>query len=140
MALFIYPAVGAKELATLIKAGLAGATVHLLKAPAPPIDDATVLAALTADEADVDGYAAATVAAWIGPYQDPDGGSSIRSGELDFNYVPVPLVNNNSIAGFWIQTAGGILVAIVIFDTPVNLGVGNILLPITAVLNYGRTA
>src|SRR5579864_2661869 len=130
MSQFIYPAVGAKELATLVKAGLANATVHLLKAPPPTIDDATILATLTADEADVDGYAAATVAAWIGPYQDPDGGSSIRSGELDFNYVPVPLVATNSIAGFWVQTAGGVLVCIVIFDEPVTLGVTNVLLPL----------
>jgi hypothetical protein len=141
MATFIYPAVGAKELATLVKAGLANAKIRLFKAPAPPINDATVLADLTAHEADVDGYAAAVIAAWIGPYQDPDGGSSIRSGEVDFNYVPAgpPLVNNNSIAGFWIETAGGILVAIVVFDTPLNLGVGHVLLPLTSVLNYGRT-
>jgi hypothetical protein len=141
-ALFLYPAVGAKELATLIKAGVANATVHLIKVPAPSLGDATVLADLTPAEATVDGYAAATVVAWTGPYQDPAGGSSIRSGEIDFSYTPAapPVVDTNQIAGFWVQTAGGILLCVVLFDTPVVLGVTNVLLPLTVVLNYGRTA
>jgi len=138
---FLYPQVGANKLADIVKTALANAEVHLIKDNIS-LTAATVLADLTAIEADYDGYAAKTVTAWIGTYEDPAGGASIRSGELDFTYVPAvpPVVDTNNIYGFWVETAAGVLIVAATFGTPVPVGVGHTLFPLTVVLNYGRAA
>lgn len=108
---FLYPNVGALWLAGIVQTAMAGCTVDLFQAGTVTLGPATTLADLTAVGvlADYTGYTQITVAAWLGPYLAPGGGSAIDSGE-NFFLMGAPYTNPNTIQGWFITEAGGELV------------------------------
>lgn len=113
------PDVGGNDLIAQLQTYLALAVMHLAKAP-PPSLKTTVLADLTAVEADYTGYAAKTLTAWTGPFNTSLGGSSILSPLASFS--PTGTTISNTIYGGWIESAGGVLELIFTLSTPVGLG------------------
>lgn len=81
---------------------------------------ATVVAELDAVEADYDDYAPATIAAWLAVAAAPGGGSSITAPTTQFTCTADQVVPN-TIGGYWIELAGGAVVLIRQFDTPVPM-------------------
>lgn len=132
----LYPNTAALYLAGLVKTALAGSKMCLYKAITAPPSPSTVLANIT--EADYDGYAQKTIAAWLNPYIDPAGGASIQSGTQQFDFVSVPLVTNN-VLGFFILNAAGLLIALGSFAAPIAMTQTGDSIPVNVTLNYGAT-
>jgi len=130
----IYPNLGALYLAGLVKADLIASELRLYKAIAAPLSVSTILADLT--EADFDGYAAATIAAWNAAYLDPQGGASIQCGTQQFDFVP-GLGTVNTILGFYVVTAGGDLLFVGEFEAPIPMNALGDSIPVNVTLNYG---
>jgi hypothetical protein len=137
MANLIYPNVGALKIAATIRTFVALSVIHLIKAPISLLPG-TTLAALTAIEADFDGYTAIVVTAFLAPYIDPAGGASIQSGTEQFQYGPAaspPVINN--VYGFYLLDAAGDLLVAGTFDAPVAMQSIGDALPMNVILNYG---
>ncbi len=114
----LVPNVGANDLLALLQTAMANSTLHLCKAVVPD-DPATVLADLTAIEADYTGYAAKTIVAFSGPFDIPDVGASILS-PLE-NFSPTGTAVANTIYGGWLQDAAGNLLFAFQLPTPTPL-------------------
>lgn len=130
----IYPNVSAIYLAGLVKTALAASKLKLFKAIAAPLSVSTVLADFT--EADYDGYAEITIAAFHNPYIDPAGGASIQSGTQQFDFVSVPLTTN-IVLGWYLKNAAGALVVAGTFDAPIAMAQPGDAIPLNVALNYG---
>lgn len=112
---------GAKVIATANQARLANSVLHLFKQdPAFNPTITTPLADFNAFEADFDGYAAATIAAW---------GAPVLLGAAWATYAPTQTFRwvldtdavGNSIGGWYLVTAGGELMDFGIYDPPLPI-------------------
>jgi len=122
MAIF-YPPSGGQRIAALVKTEVALSKLHLFKADFTPSPLVT-LAEMDLHEADYDGYTAGgeTVTAFAGPIIDPLNGYAIYSGTKLFSFVaagPDPITN--TIGGWYLETAGGVLLAVESFPGSVPM-------------------
>jgi len=117
MPAILYPNTGSLWLAGVVQAALANSEVHLFQSGSVTLTPLTVLADLTAAEADYTGYALETVTAWFDPLLNPLGGASIESGLLQFS-IDAPYTVSNMIGGWWVEETGGELVCAGEFPTP----------------------
>ena len=134
--MILYPNGGALILAGDIRTLLANSELHLFKAISQPISVSTVIGDLT--EADYDGYLAKTIAAWLPPYLDPAGGSSIQSGTQQFDFAAVPAVTN-VVLGFYLLVAAGDLLLVGTFDSPIPMTQNGDSIPVNLTLNFGAS-
>lgn len=132
----LYPNGGALILAGLVRTALAGAKLKLYKAISQPLSVSTVIGDFT--EADYDGYAEKTIAAWLAAYLDPAGGASIQCGTQQFDFVG-PVVTTNVIPGFYLTNAAGALIFAGSFPAPIAMANDGDSIPINITLNYGQT-
>jgi hypothetical protein len=133
----VYTETGAMQLADSIQTLMAESKIRLFST-AVAISKTTTKAELVAAEATYDGYAAVTVTAFLNPYLDPAGGATTQSGTKIFYYGPAasPPVTNN-VLGFWVETAAGVPILIVGFDSPVPMIEVGDAVPVNVLLNYG---
>jgi hypothetical protein len=98
-------------------AGPTHTMVKLAKAPfsPTPTSDPT-----TFTEADFDGYAAKTVAAWAAPYLNGDGAAE-TIGTSVLTWSPTGSVTPNLIYGYWLMLGNGDYGGGEAFGTPVSL-------------------
>lgn len=129
-----YPVAGSVFLATLTQSALALSVVRLYQSFFTPNVN-TTLAELEAAEADFSGYVAETLTAWNDPMLSPGGGASIASEYVQFQTAD-PVVVPNDIGGAWIETAGGVLVAIVQFAAPAPMSLPLQGIPMAQVLAF----
>lgn len=80
----------------------------------------TVLADLVAAEADYDDYVEQEITAWLAPTNSIYGGAEITAPTEQFLCIGAQAVPN-AIAGYWIETAGGALVLVRLFDNVVPM-------------------
>lgn len=104
---------------TALRADLALSVVKLFKFGLVPTRS-TVVADLDAAEADYDDYAPATITAWLPPVATPGGGTQISAPTVQFD-ISADQVVPNTIGGYWVELAGGSVVMIRQFDTPVPM-------------------
>jgi hypothetical protein len=100
---------------------------------APPVG--VTIALLTPHEANYDDYAPVTLTAWLAAIRSPSGGAQISSPVAQFKCVADQVVPN-TIGGFWIETAAGVLQIVRQFDTPVPMVFANQGLDVNAVIVY----
>lgn len=118
--------------AATLRTELALSVLKLFKEGLVPTP-ATVVADLDAAEADFDDYAAETITAWLAPGGSPFGGAQITSPTEQFT-CSVDQVVPNSIGGYWIENAGGDVVLIRQFDTPVAMVVAGDFVQVAATI------
>lgn len=70
-----------------------------------------------ANEADYDGYAAITLATWSAPVLAPGSGWMTFGPQSTFRWTFNVDAVGNSIGGYWVETAGGVVTDYVIYDT-----------------------
>lgn len=99
----------------------------------------TTLQNLIDQECAYTGYVAGgeTITAWLAPLLQASGGAGITMPTEQFAAV-APFTLQDVAGGFWIETAGGIVVAIGVFDTPIPLGAEGQGVPVTGVLTFGN--
>jgi len=114
----ILPLAGSLNDVGLVKTNLINATIHLFQAPFEPTNT-TTLTELEAVECDFTDYVEKTIAAWTGPVLASIPGYKINSPVQ--TWVVVTATVTNQVAGYWVQTAGGVLHDIVVFDAPVPM-------------------
>lgn len=129
----LYPNVSASHLCTLLDADLVNCKVKLFQNDYQPNPD-TVKANLTV--ATFSGYADKTVAALLPPYYDPIGGASTQIGTLQWDHNGG--VNANTIFGWWVENAGGDLIIVGRFDTPVGMSSLGDSIPLDIKFNFGN--
>lgn len=98
---------------------------------------ATTRAELVAAEADYTGYPAGgvEVTAWLDPILNPIGGASIDMPTEQFA-AAAPYTVGNTIGGYWIETAGGVLIVVGTFATPIPIGAAGQGFPMTLTLVF----
>ena len=114
-----------------------GAIIKLFKVDNTPTLDTTV-ADLTAIEADYDGYAASSAVVWGSAFLEPLTSDAVSAGGSK-TFVKTAGIVTNTVYGWWLESAGGDLLAAGKFDTPlsfVNVGDGYVLTP---EIRYGGT-
>ena len=111
---------GAKTDAAAKKTALAASVLHLFKSGFIP-NGSTPLADYTAQECDYDGYAAKTIATWGDPVLSPGSGYLIYAPQQTFTWALDADAVGNIVGGTYLVTAGGKLMDVVIFETPVPL-------------------
>jgi hypothetical protein len=129
-----YPNVGALWMAGEVGTLLAVSEMHLFQSTIVP-DVNTVLADLVAEEADFTGYADIALTVFGAPYLVPVGGAAVNSPAVQFN-TGDPTTVANTIGGAWIQTAGGDLVLIDVFPTPIAMDAPGKAIPIQEILRF----
>lgn len=128
-----YPNAGQMWLAGITKTALANSVVSLFQNTITPTV-LTTKAELEAAEADYDGYAAKTVTAWGDPFLGSQG-AAIQMPIQQFQ--PTGSTTPNLINGAWIETAGGVLVAIIVFPATVTMGSTSDAIPLSEILRFG---
>ena len=113
-----FPVAGCKESATEMQSELANSVLHLFKSELVP-DPSTPLSSYTAAEADYDGYAAETLAAWNDPILAPGTGYMIGSPLVQFAAADPFTGDGNTIGGCYLVDAAGKLRMSVIFTAPI---------------------
>lgn len=86
---------------------------------------ATLVAELDAAEADYDDYAPITIAAWAGPILAPGSGYEILSPAILFSTGVTDPVVPNTIGGFWLEDAAGVVRMVGIFDPALPMQIAN---------------
>lgn len=109
------PLTGLMRDATALQTALVNAELHLTKASFVGEPELT-LADLTAIEADYTGYAAATIAAYAGPFVDDANTAVLVSPGT--NFAPSGTAVLNTIYGGWVETAAGVLMYTFLLDVP----------------------
>lgn len=105
---------GASVEAVAAQARMANAVCSLFKAGFLP-SPTSVLADFEAQECDFDGYAPATIATW---------GTPVLAGTGYMTYAPAQTFAwahdtddvGNAVGGYWLETAGGVLIAYTVFN------------------------
>jgi hypothetical protein len=105
---------GAKIEAAAAKTLLANSVLHCFKSPFAPTPTST-LADFTAQEADYDGYAALTIAAWGNPIL-AGVAYAILAPTQTFRWALDADAVGNQIGGTYLVTAGGDLYQYTVFD------------------------
>lgn len=118
-----YPNSSAIDQAATMQTDLALSVVKLFKDGFAP-NATTTVAELDAQEADYTTYAAKTITAWGDPILSSAGGAQITAPTVQFTLAADPAVGN-AIGGYWIEKAGGEVVLIRQFDTPVAMTAAN---------------
>lgn len=129
-----YPNSGSVWLAGEVGTLLANSEMHLFQSSIVP-DVNTVLADLVAEEADFSGYALIALVAFGDAYLVPAGGAAVNSPAVQFN-TDDPTTIQNTIGGAWIETAGGDLVMIDVFPTPIAMDAPFKAIPIQEILRF----
>lgn len=106
MAALWYPLAGCEQNAVERRTAYGNLVVHLYKSSLVPTV-ATVLADLTAAEADYEGYATETMVAWFAPIFAPVSGYLIQSPQVQFEYVDAPPSVGNTVGGAYFVDATG---------------------------------
>jgi len=117
-----FPLESCREQAELVRTALVNSVAHLFQDGFTP-DPSNVLADYTAEEADFDGYAAETMAAWFPAILAEGSGYMIQSPWVQFEFDPSPGTPTNVINGMYLVTAGGDLWLTVIFTNPIPMQV-----------------
>lgn len=116
---------GALVEATAAQARLANSEIHLLQAK-DGVDPGSTLAFLEAREADYDGYDFIVMATWNPPVLGSTSGYVTYGPQVTFRWVFDTAAKGNAIWGYWVQTAGGVLIDVVIYgDSKQMSGPGN---------------
>lgn len=110
---------------------LAESVIHLLGSAVGLTKNST-LAQLEALEATYDGYAPITMATWNAPILGATSGWLIYGPQVSFLY-DFSVGIQNAIAGYWVETAGGVAVDLVLYATTVPMGANGQALVITPV-------
>lgn len=110
-----------------IRAALAASKLHLFKFGFVPTTD-TTKAQLIANECDFTSYVNTgyALAAWNGPYHDPDGGAVITSPLVNVAMgvaLPPAVPVGNEVGGYWIEDAGGEVRLVAKYETPRSIQV-----------------
>jgi hypothetical protein len=132
-AVVLYPNVGAMNNIGLVRTNLVNCEVNLFQNDVTPTP-ATVLGDLTV--ATFSGYAAIVVAALLAAYLDPIGGASAQIGTVQFDHSGGAVAN--TIYGFWVETAGGVLILAGRFDQAVPMNVLGDSIPLDIKFNFGN--
>ncbi len=132
-----YPNSGTLEIASGVQTMLALSKLRLFKSTLSP-GVTTTKAQLLAEEADFTGYPAGgeTVTAFLSPGLYPLGGASISAPTEQFATTD-PTIVGNLIGGWWLENAGGDVIAIGTFPSPVPMQTPFQILPITITLVFG---
>lgn len=97
-------------------------------------DQSTPKSALV--EATYSGYAAATLTAWGDPYTDTvNGGVSLTAPSHQFATAD-PTTVTNTVYGYWLETAGGDLIQVGRFDSPLAMIEPFAAIPLLVTLNF----
>lgn len=107
----------------------ANSVMRLFKAEFSPTASSTATD-FEANECDFDNYAAVTLTAWDDPILSPGAGAMIGSPLVQFEVGNTDPVVGNSVGGFWIEDAAGVVRLVGIFDDPVPMQVAHAGLPI----------
>jgi hypothetical protein len=130
-----YLLTGAIDQADAIKTAYAGAVLSLFKETFN-IQPTTTKAELEAIECDFTGYAVETIAAWLGPMLAEGSGAQIWSGSVLFESAP-PYTTQNTVYGWWLETAGGIAIMAGTFPNPISMGSVGQALPMELYIPFG---
>lgn len=103
-----YPLAGCEAQAQERKTALVASVVRLFKSALVPTPS-TPKADYVSNEADYDAYAAITIAAWLGPILAPGSGFEILSPLVLFSCGAADQVVPNTIGGFWLEDAAGVV-------------------------------
>lgn len=131
-AIILYPNVGAIEMMGDLSTALINCNVELYQNNVS-LGPATVLADLTV--ADFGGYAAITIAALLAVYLDPAGGASAQIATIQWDASGV--APSNLVYGFWVETAGGVLVLAGSFEAAVSMANVGDSIPLDIKFNFG---
>ena len=115
-----FPLEGCLATANEVKTAMAASIMHLFKSSLTP-DPSTATADYTAAEADFDGYATITIAAWNVPILAPGTGYLISTPLMVFVWVFDTDSVGNVIAGCYCLDATGKNRLVVIFDNPIPM-------------------
>lgn len=110
---------GANAIAAANKTRNANSVLHLFKSPFLP-SPTTPLSAFTAVECDYDGYAAATLAAWGDPILLGLGWATMGP-TTTFRWTHDTDDVGNAVGGWYLVTAGGVLICYGTYDPAQNL-------------------
>lgn len=135
-AIIRYPNVGSIELMNTIRTQLAMSTLQLFQNNVIP-SPGMVIGDLT--EATFTGYSAATITAFLATYLDPLGGASIQAPTQQFQTAS-PFTVGNTIYGWYLLTAGGVLVLAGTFAAPIAMAGNGDAIPLDVKLNFGAAA
>lgn len=84
----------------------------------------TVKADLEANEADFTTYTTKTIEAWGDPILSDLGGAQITAPTVQWTLAATPAAPN-TIGGYWLETAAGVVILIRQFDNPVPMVAAN---------------
>ncbi len=129
----LYPNVAAKHLCDLLDTDLLLCKVKLFQNDYNPDQD-TTLANLTV--ATFSGYLDKTITALLPPYYDPVGGASTQIATQQWDHSGGGVAN--TIYGFWVENAGGDLILVGRFDTPVGMSALGDSIPLDVKFNFGN--
>lgn len=132
----LYSLSGCEVIAALVQTELALSKLRLFKSTLEPTP-ATPLADFVTDEADFTGYPAGgeTITAWLDPILATPSGYSIQSTMEQF-VVGDPVVTGNVIGGWFLESAGGDLIAYGTFGDPIPMEVADQGITLAPVLTF----
>ncbi len=110
---------GANAIAAANKTRNAMSVLHLFKSPFLP-SPTTALAEFTSNECDYDGYAAITLTVWNDPILLGLGWATMGPTST-FRWEHDTADVGNSVGGWYLVTAGGVLIAYSVFDPPQSM-------------------
>lgn len=111
---------GAQVAAAAAQTRLANSVLHLFKSSFTP-NPTSVLTDYLAAECDFDNYGSGTIAAWGAPVLAPGNGWMTFAPTQVFTWVHVAADVTNSVGGTFLVDAGGNLIDVVIFGTPIPM-------------------
>ena len=119
----VYPNSGALAIAGLVQTALVGAKLRLFLNNVGVVGPTTTRQELINDEADFTGYPAggAEIEAFMNPLLNPAGGASIDWPTVQFASAS-PYTVGNVIGGWWVETAGGQMIACGTFPAGIPIG------------------
>lgn len=119
----VFPNEATQFIAALVQAELALAKLRLFKSTITNVGSGTTRDVLLAAECDFTGYPAGgkTITAFLDPLLAPIGGSSIDWPTQQFAAAD-PYTVGNVVGGWWIETAGGDLIACGTFPDVISVG------------------
>lgn len=123
----VFPNSACLHIASLVQLDLEDSKLRLFKESGPSVGVGTTRAELLAAEADYTGYPAggAAIAAFLNPLLNPAGGAGIDWPTVQFAAAS-PYTVGNVIKGWWIENAGGDLIACGQFPSSIAiLGAGS---------------
>lgn len=132
----LYSLSGCEFIATAVQTALAASKIQLFKSTLTPTPE-TPLADFVTHSADYTGYppGGAVLAAWLAPILSPTSGYQIQAPMTQF-VVGDPVVTGNVIGGFWIEEAGGELIAFGTFGNPQPMQVADQGIDLAPVLTF----